>query len=148
GVKRKGQPDAITNDSRFRVASLSKMLVSAAALSLADEQRIDLHAAVTNYIPSWHLAQGSNPASVTLDDLLSHASGLADLRISFLNCPASPSLSAWFASDTKSPLWTPPRAVWNYSNRGYSVAGWAVESVAGVPFERVITDRVLSKAGM
>jgi CubicO group peptidase (beta-lactamase class C family) len=148
GVKKRGEPDPITNETRFRVASLSKMLVGAAALSLVDEGRLDLSAPVTRYLPSWKLAPGSDPSTVTLDDLTGHVSGLADLKISSLNCRTTPNLDAWFATDTRSPLWTPPGAVWNYSNRGYSVAGWAVESVAGVPFEEAIAERVLRPAGM
>ena len=148
GVKKRGEADPITNDTRFRVASLSKMLVGATALSLVDEGRIDLSAPVTRYVPSWRLAPGFDPSAVTLDALMGHVSGLADLKISWLNCPAKPTLGSWFAADTQSPLWAPPGEVWNYSNRGFSVAGWALQSVAGTAFEELVAERVLGPAGM
>jgi CubicO group peptidase (beta-lactamase class C family) len=147
GVKQQGQTARVTNETRFRVASLSKMLAATTALSLVDDGKLDLAAPVTTYIPTWKLASTSDPTTVTLDQLLSHDSGLADLKISFLSC--SGDLTAWFTtSDVSSPLWTPPGAVWNYSNRGYSVAGWALESAGGEAFENLVSERVLVPAGM
>jgi CubicO group peptidase (beta-lactamase class C family) len=68
-------------DVRFRIASLTKPVVSFAALMLVDEGRLDLDAAVGNYLPSlagMRLKGGARPhAAATVRDLMRHTSGLA-----------------------------------------------------------------------
>jgi CubicO group peptidase (beta-lactamase class C family) len=61
----------------FRLASLSKPIVSAAALALVDCGQLHLDDAVTKWIPEFQpaLADGSKPA-LTLRHLLSHTAGL------------------------------------------------------------------------
>lgn len=64
-------------DSIFRLASLTKPLVSAAVMCLVEEGRLALDAPVTRYLPHFRprLIDGSEP-SITLHHLLTHTSGL------------------------------------------------------------------------
>lgn len=70
-----GRP--VGRDTIFRYASLSKPMVSAAALALAEEGVIDLEAPVTRYLPDFRprMADGTEPV-ITLRHLLTHTSGL------------------------------------------------------------------------
>ena len=65
-------------DALFRLASLSKPIVSAAAMALVDRGKLHLDDAVTAWIPEFRpaLADGSQPI-ITLRHLLSHTAGLA-----------------------------------------------------------------------
>src|SRR5207248_8792764 len=42
----------------------------------------------------------------------------------------------------------PPGKVWDYSNRGFAVAGYALEGASGQAYDALATARVLAKAGM
>ncbi|MDG3002499.1 serine hydrolase domain-containing protein [Paludisphaera mucosa] len=61
----------------FRLASVTKPIVSAAALALVDEGRLSLDDPVTKWLPSFRprLADGRAPA-ITVRHLLTHTSGL------------------------------------------------------------------------
>lgn len=65
-------------DALFRLASLSKPIVSAAAMGLVDCGRLHLDDAVTKWIPEFQpaLADGTKPV-ITLRHLLSHTAGLS-----------------------------------------------------------------------
>jgi CubicO group peptidase (beta-lactamase class C family) len=65
-------------DAIFLLASVTKPIVAAAAMKLAEQGRIDLDAPVTRYLPQFRprLADGSEP-QITLRQLLSHTSGLS-----------------------------------------------------------------------
>ena len=70
-----GRP--VGRDTIFRYASLTKPMVSAAALALAEQGVIDLDAPVTRYLPDFRpkAADGGEPI-ITLRHLLTHTSGL------------------------------------------------------------------------
>nr|WP_314418936.1 serine hydrolase domain-containing protein [uncultured Erwinia sp.] len=68
---------AMTPDTIFRLASVSKPIVSAAALVLVSRGQLDLDSPVSRWLPAFTptLADGS-PATVTARQLLSHTAGL------------------------------------------------------------------------
>lgn len=73
--------EPMREDARFRVASLTKPVVSLAVLQLVDEGRVDLDAPIYLYVPALQrlrLADGSAPQRPpTVRDCLRHTSGLA-----------------------------------------------------------------------
>lgn len=68
---------AMKQDSIFQLASMTKTIVSAAALKLIEENKLKLDDPVTKYLPDFKpkLADGSSPA-ILISQLLSHTSGL------------------------------------------------------------------------
>ncbi|RMN71623.1 s C beta-lactamase [Pseudomonas syringae] len=68
----------VTRSTRFRLASLTKLLTSVAVLRLCERGVLDLHASVTHWLPAFRprLANGREPL-ITLQHLLSHTSGLS-----------------------------------------------------------------------
>ncbi len=149
GVKKHGETDAVTNATRFRVASLSKMILGATALSMVERGTLDLSRPVTDYAPGYTLAAGFDAKSIHLEHLLTHTAGMPDMTVSFETCAASTRLADYFANvDAPQPLWSPPGAVWNYSNRGFAVAGLVLEMAAGKRYEELATERVLAPSGM
>ncbi|WP_081557003.1 serine hydrolase domain-containing protein [Chromobacterium haemolyticum] len=64
-------------DALFRLASVSKPIVSTAAMVLAARQRLDLDEDIARWLPAFRprLADGS-PARITPRQLLSHTAGL------------------------------------------------------------------------
>ncbi|WP_046235140.1 serine hydrolase domain-containing protein [Pseudomonas syringae pv. coryli] len=68
----------VTRSTRFRLASLTKLLTSVAVLRLCERGVLDLQASVTRWLPAFRprLANGREPL-ITLQHLLSHTSGLS-----------------------------------------------------------------------
>ena len=148
GTKKRGETDPVDATTLFRVDSLSKMVTATTALSLVEEGKLDLQAPVTNYVPL-SLASPWDPSSITLFDLLTHTSGIPDISVNTTLCPTGQGqMSAWFAAHASQSLYSPPTAVWDYTNQGFGVVGWAIEQVTGRPFEDVAAERVFAKANM
>jgi CubicO group peptidase (beta-lactamase class C family) len=132
----------------FFTAALSKLVDGVTALRLVEEGKFDTSQPVTRYVPL-PLAPDFDPSSITVAELLADTAGLPDLNDSSLSCPVGPGeIGAWFAANAATPLWTPPGAVWNYSQRGMAAAGWAIEEASGQPFETAVASRVFAPAGM
>ncbi len=131
----------------FLTGALSKVVLGATALKLVEEGALDTSQAVTTYVPL-SLAPGFDPTSITVAQLLAHTSGLPDVH-GYVPCPVGAGqLGAWFAANGSDPLWTPPGAVWNYSQRGYAAAGWVIEQTSSQRFEDAVAQRVFGPAGM
>lgn len=68
----------VSRDTRFRLASLTKLLTSVSVLRLCEVGVLNLNAAVTDWLPAFRprLAGGREPL-ITLQQLLSHTAGLS-----------------------------------------------------------------------
>ncbi|RMU05911.1 Esterase, partial [Pseudomonas syringae pv. coriandricola] len=68
----------VSRDTRFRLASLTKLLTSVTVLRLCEVGVLNLNAAVTDWLPAFRprLAGGREPV-ITLQQLLSHTAGLS-----------------------------------------------------------------------
>ncbi len=68
----------MTRDAIFRLSSLTKPMVSAAALALVEQGKLELDAPVTRWLPDFQprLADG-RAATITIRQLLTHTAGLA-----------------------------------------------------------------------
>jgi CubicO group peptidase (beta-lactamase class C family) len=148
GNKAHGGSDPVTKSTRFRVASLSKVILGATALGLVEDGKLDLSQPVTHYAPSFAMKAPADASTIIVEQLLTHTSGLPDMGVSFRDCTAT-TLGDFFAGvDPPQPFWSPPGAVWDYTNRGFSVAGLVLEKVAGQSYDALATSRVLARAGM
>jgi CubicO group peptidase (beta-lactamase class C family) len=75
-------------DAIFRLASVTKPIVTVAALRLVEDGRLHLDDAVTKYLPDFQprLANGGTP-DITANQLLTHTAGLS---YGFLEPPDGP----------------------------------------------------------
>jgi CubicO group peptidase (beta-lactamase class C family) len=168
-----GQRDAASNaamraDSIFRIYSMTKPLVSLAALMLVEEGRLQLVDPIAKYLPEFGTQQvGVEDAGVirleparrqpTVHDLLRHTSGFtygflgdnavqrqyqaADLaRRSRTNAEFCQALA-------KLPLAHQPGSCWQYSH-STDVLGALLEVVADQPLGALLAERILAPLGM
>ncbi|WP_025702398.1 serine hydrolase domain-containing protein, partial [Paenibacillus forsythiae] len=68
---------SMREDSLFRLASVTKVVVSAAALVLVSRGRLDLDTPIDKWLPYFKpLLPDGSPAIITLRQLMSHTAGL------------------------------------------------------------------------
>jgi len=134
---------AVTQDTVFDIASLSKVLVTApAVLMLAEEGRIDLEAPITRYFAQ---CTGGGKEAITVRQLLTHTSGLAS------GLPAKPAWqgkSAALALACGQAVTHPPGSFFRYSDINYILLGLLVERAAGMPLDRFAQQRIFAPLGM
>jgi CubicO group peptidase (beta-lactamase class C family) len=125
----------MTAETKFRMASHSKMFAAIAIMQLREQGKLRLDDPVEKHLP-WFKPQpaGPNDGPITIEQLLSHSSGLqreASDHWSSLDFPTEAELKA-LIGDRKSAL--PPQTRWKYSNLAFGVAGLLVEKVSGQRF--------------
>ena len=130
----------IAADTLFEIGSISKSFTSIALLQLRDGRRFDPRAPITTYLP-WFSVKSSF-APITGHHLMTHTSGLArdrdDVPSSRYQAYAVREREAGYAPETH----------FAYSNVGYQVLGYALESITKRPYWEVIGERILKPLGM
>ena len=146
-----------TSQTLYRLASISKPITAAAAMTLWEHGQLDLDAPVQRYCPAFP----QKPWPLTTRQLLGHLAG-----IRYYNVPEVPySISQadpevgntrhfengiegglkFFASE---PLVGRPGTHFNYSTQGYTVVGCAIEGASGKSYADYVRESVLLPAGM
>ena len=155
--------DAPLHDGvRFRIASLTKPVVTVAALMLVDEGRLDLDAPVAAILPALQglrLADGTL-AAPTVRDLMRHTAGFAypqeipqaALRAAWVvaaPAPGRPGVdgAALLATLASLPLVNRPGAAFRYGH-ATDVLGLVIEALDGVPLSAALQRRLFAPLGM
>jgi len=159
---------AMQPDSIFRIYSMTKPIVSVAAMILVEEGRILLSDPVSQYIPELKALQVGVekdgkleivPAAreATVQDLLRHTSGFTygvfgkGLVKDIYTRNGIDSVDHDNAEFVKklatAPLMFQPGTTWEYS-RSTDVLGHVIERVSGMPLDRFLDERILKPLGM
>jgi D-alanyl-D-alanine carboxypeptidase len=132
--------ELMKSDSRLAIGSISKAFTSIALLQLSDERRYDVNAPITKYLP-W-LDLHSRFAAMTGRDVMSHTAGLPYYLID----AASSRFAGLELKDFDPPY--APGAHWQYSNTGFQLLGYTLESIEGGQLSNIVQKRVLKTLGM
>lgn len=155
-------------DSIFRIFSMTKPVVSLAAMQLMEDGRLMLHEPVSRYLPEFaglrvSVEQGGRQSlrplvrPPTVQDLLRHTAGFTyeflgssavqraydDARIGL----RSRSNAEFCRELAQIPLAHQPGSAWEYS-RATDVLGALVEKVADRPLREVLRQRIFAPLGM
>jgi CubicO group peptidase (beta-lactamase class C family) len=151
---------AMAVDTIFRLASMTKPIVSVATLALAEAGLFDLDDPVTAFLPDF-LPKGPDgePAVITIRHLLTHTAGLSygflqegegayrQARISDgIDRPAI-SLAENLRRIATVPLRFTPGSAWHYS-LATDVLGAVLSAASGDALPEIIADRVTRPLGM
>src|SRR5690606_26752112 len=168
GRRNPGTPDPMAPDSIFRIYSMTKPIVSLAALMLLERGLLRIGDPVAEYVPAF----ADTPVGVerdgklelrpplrpmTVQDLLRHTSGLtyeflgpgevrrryAEVRIA----SRRRTNEACGQELAKIPLLHDPGAFWEYS-RSTDVLGRVVEVASGMSLGAFLADEILAPLGM
>ena len=137
-----GQPVAVDpQKSLFRVASVSKIPTSIAAMQLVEQGKVDLDADISAYLDFEIERRFDEP--LTLRHLLTHSAGFEEHG----SLTPTTDLEAYVKNDPPAQVFAPGTTP-GYSNYGMALAGYIVQRVSGQPFETYVREHVLEPAGM
>lgn len=135
--------EAVQTDTIYDCASLTKVTVTLPLiLMLLDQGVIHLDEAVADIIPAFATHDKS---SVTLKQLLTHTSGLADHRKFYLHYRTPEQIRAAIYNEQ---LAYPPGTKMVYSDLGYIVLGEIVTRVLGCPLDKAAEEYLFQPLGM
>jgi CubicO group peptidase (beta-lactamase class C family) len=156
GVKTAGSNDAVTSNTLFQAASISKPVSATAMLKLVEQGKLSLDAPINTFLKTWQLPDNdfTKTEPVTLRRVVSHSAGL--------NVHGFPG----YASDAKVPtvqqildgkapantkavrVERTPGSTWKYSGGGTTIMQLAMMETTGEAFPVLMRRLVLDPIGM
>lgn len=160
GLADRGHGVRVTEESRFGVASITKMAVAAATLRLVDRGELALDGRLIDVLPQDQQPKALTPDH-TLHHLLSHTSGLTNYHDDDDETWAS-FTSSWDRIPTYHlrgpadmlplfadlPAFADPGETFQYGDVNYLLVGLVLEAATGRPWAEVVAAEVFGPAGM
>ncbi|MBT8488347.1 MAG: beta-lactamase family protein, partial [Gemmatimonadetes bacterium] len=140
---------AMEADTRFRMASHSKLFTATAIMQLREEGKLRLDDPVVEYLPWFEHEKASlDDPPITIEHLLTHSSGLpreAGSHWTDFEFPTADEVRALMPY-RQAPF--SPEVRWKYSNLAYTIAGMVVEEVSGMSWADYLQANIFDPLGM
>jgi len=139
----------VDTDTKFRVASLSKLTTVICAMILVDEGKLDLDEDISTYL-GYTVKNPVFPAtSITTRMLMQHTSSIFDSSTFQSSRDKNSSDSTQRLLDTISSYRRrEPGLIFEYTNFGYSVLAAVCEKVSGIKFDAFARDKLFDPLGI
>jgi CubicO group peptidase (beta-lactamase class C family) len=146
-----------SDETRFRIASQTKMFTCICLMQLVEQGLVDIDVDVSLYIPGFQpknpfISEKGGPFGneVTLRKLMSHTAGLirepkSGHYLDDSNPPLGQTVNELASSELK---FDPSASVFSYSNAGMAVVGSVIEHVSGQSYGDYLTTNILKPLGM
>ena len=139
---------AMTPDTIFWIASMTKPVTGTAILMLQDEGKLNVSDPVAKYLPEFANLKtpSGKSANLTITQILTHTSGLGEA--------GGPTLKDAKTLAELVPLWLSapmqyePGEKWRYTQSGINAAARIVEVVSGQTFDAFLQQRLFTPLGM
>jgi CubicO group peptidase (beta-lactamase class C family) len=148
----------VTEDTVFRIGSITKTFTAIALMQLWEQGLVDLDAAANDYLRGYRLiAAKTIHRPATLRHLLTHTAGLPEVvypsrmlqpvfgEMVKVGRPV-PSLAEYYRGALR--LVAEPGTRYVYSDHAFATLSQVVQDVSGEPFERYLRKQVLEPLGM
>jgi CubicO group peptidase (beta-lactamase class C family) len=149
----------VTEDTVFRIGSITKTFTAVAVMQLVEQGLVDLDAPANDYLRGFQLVPAKTSwLRATVRQLLTHTAGVPE----WLH-PSRMIKSGWFAEsfalDQNVPtlgryyqgglrLAAEPGTIWAYTDHGFATLGQIVEDVSGQPLHRRLRECIFEPLGM
>ena len=131
-------------DTKFVIASVTIPFTSMLIMQLVAKNKLDLHKPITTYLPDYPKNNGNQ---ITIHHILSHTSGIprdyegSPEHNKYPDRHRLADLVAQFSGDS---LEFKPGERFTYSNSGYLVLGYIIETVSGKSYETMLKEHILT----
>ncbi len=139
--------DKPSGDTVFPLASITKTFTGALLSDFTLRGIVRLDDSIAKYLPPGVLEPGKPLSHITLLDLATHTSGLPKMPSNMISLHTAKSRAPYsvtqlydFLSHYR--LSRPPGLEFQYSNIGVALLGHILEITSGVPYEKLVEDRI------
>ena len=150
GVRDIATRKAVTADSLFRIASMSKAFTALAILKLRDEGKIVLDSPAETYVPelrNWVYPTSDSPR-ITVRNLLTHSAGFVEDNPWGDRQQVLPEADFTTMLKAGVPFARAPGLAMEYSNFGYATLGRIISNVSGMRYQDYIRRELMVPLGM
>ncbi len=146
GITNVDNPQPITPDTIFALASISKTVTTTAMMRLVEQGKVDLNAPVKRYLPEFKVQDEGTTNNVAIWHLLTHTPGWEGQLTAADR--GSLTLANFIDSIRDLPKLAEPGEVWSYNNAGFNVAGRVIEVVTGQSIHDAFRTLVFEPIGL
>jgi CubicO group peptidase (beta-lactamase class C family) len=135
-------------DTRFILASMTKMFTGVAVARLAQEGKLKFSDPIGRYVPDVPKAWADR---ITIHHLLTHTSGLGSIwkpEYQRANHGLYREVRDFFPLFINDPPQFSPGDKWAYSNAGFVLLGAVIERASGQTYRQYVRDQVFRRANM
>ncbi|HMR83588.1 MAG TPA: serine hydrolase domain-containing protein [Niabella sp.] len=133
----------LTENSKYRIASITKTYTSVMIFQLVEEGKLKLTDHLDQFFP-----QIPNADRITIAHILSHRSGIPDLTVEAGWRSQSKTHEEVVAAIAKGKPLFEPDSQHAYSNTGYVLLGYILEKIDGKPYQEILKQRITAKIGL
>ena len=165
GKRDLSRDDAMTPDSVFWIASMTKAVTAAAAMQLVEQGKLSLEGPIGELLPDLAAPQvlegfdadgepklRAAKKPITLHHLMTHTAGFAyDMwngdMVKYLEKTGTPGITTCQNAALKTPVMSDPGTRWEYGTN-IDFVGKAVEAVSGKRLDAALRDQLFTPLGM
>ncbi len=133
-------------NTQYRIGSLSKPFTAILILQLEKEGKLSVIDAIGQYLPDYP------HGGITIEQLLTHQSGIPNLTTNAMSLSTifekALSLEEVVSKYCSDSLEFEPGTQFQYSNSGYVILALLAEKISGVPFPKLLKEKIFVPAGM
>jgi D-alanyl-D-alanine carboxypeptidase len=145
----------VNNDTKFKIASITKSFSAVLVLQLYEQGKLDLRATIKTYLPDY---AGEGAERVTVHNLLNHTSGIQNFDTvksyeeavrNGMEVYQLPHTTAdLLAKYCSGKLVHEVGKVFDYNNADYVILGKIIEKITAKTYEAALKERILDPLGM
>ncbi|WP_052158231.1 serine hydrolase domain-containing protein [Lacinutrix jangbogonensis] len=129
-------------DTKFQIASMTKSFTAMLIMQLVVEHKLDVHEPISTYLKDYPKTNGDQ---ITIHHLLTHSAGIGRDRSNKEKHNQPEAMVNQFASI---PLRFTPGERFKYSNSGYTLLGYIIETITAQSYEDVLQERIFKPLEM
>ncbi len=157
GTRRAGTEIPVTINDRFHIGSDTKAMTALLAAMSVEEGKLRWDSTVSEVFPELAEKMDLRLRAVTLEQLLSHTSGIPTDNKAILNAYREAMFQDGNLDDlrynlvthwSRQPLASDPGTTFSYSNMGYTFVGAMIERVGGKTWDEAITEKIFMSLEM
>jgi D-alanyl-D-alanine carboxypeptidase len=139
----------MTAETKFRMASHSKLFTATAIMQLREQGKVRLDDPVSKHL-SWFRVKpaGDDDQPVTVENLLTHSSGLPREAGAHWTTGEFPTADEIRSLISNREAAFAPSVRWKYSNLAYTIAGMVAEQASGVKWADYVQTNIFAPLGM
>jgi CubicO group peptidase (beta-lactamase class C family) len=155
GTRRAGENIPVTINDRFHIGSDTKAFTSLLAGQFVQAGKLRWRSTLADVFPELKNNMDAEFAKITLEQLLSHSSGLTDQALldvvycSYQQDGNMDEVRYWIVKEiAPKPLDHARGSKFDYSNLGYTIAGAMLERVGQKTWEELVEQRIIKPLGL
>jgi CubicO group peptidase (beta-lactamase class C family) len=139
---------AVTPETLFRIASVTKPHTGTMVMQLVEESLLDLDRPVVEYLSGFHFREDIANEQITLRMLLSHSAGLPTHHVPEGGREVADIELYIFNELSEYELLAPPGTLYSYANPGTRMAAYLAQVVTGTPYFQLMQERIFDPLEM